>query len=118
MAVRRARDDTDLPRWLTEPTVADWVSAEEVLGLVERERERAAQGYGSPPPGPVLSHEAAGRAFARVLAYGRFIEALDIEFGTDAWPTEWASATWRWEAAPGSPPADLVAVVSVRRGHA
>jgi hypothetical protein len=53
-----------LPRWVTDPRVADWISEDEVLGLIERDREWKRTRWGSPAPGPVMSHEDAGRMFA------------------------------------------------------
>jgi hypothetical protein len=98
--------------------VLDWVTGDEVLGLIERKREQAAEHAkhgGTRTPVPVLSHEESGRRFAWVTAYGRFIAALDIAYGVDAWPSSWTSAPWEWELAPGAPPADLVAAVCVAR---
>lgn len=108
------RQAGQLPRWVADPRVLDWVSADEVLGLVERERELLAEHGGTPAPCKVLSPEEAGRRFAFVMAFSRFIGALDVTFGVDLWPSSWASGPWAWDAAPSGPPADLVAAVRVQ----
>jgi hypothetical protein len=104
-----------VPRWITDPRVLDWVTSDEVLCLVEEARERAAEHGGTRTPVPVLSPEESGQRFAWMAAYSRFIAALDIAYGVDAWPSSWTSAPWEWEPAPGAPPADLVAAVCVAR---
>lgn len=113
----RGNPAPDLPRWVSSPRVLDWVTEDEVLGLVERERKHLAEPGGTLAPGPVLSPEEAARRFAFVAAYGRFIHALDITFGTDVWPSSLAGGSWAWDAAPGGPAADLLAAVcAVRTG--
>jgi hypothetical protein len=100
--------------------VADWVPKDEVLDLIEREQERDREWkrnrWGSPAPGPVMSHEDAGRMFAAMRAIRRLRAALDIVYGVDMWPSKW-TGPMRRDTAPGGPPADLRAAVKAHEAE-
>ena len=113
----RERLAASLPRWVSAPAVSDWVTAVEAADLVERERDHLARGEGSPSPCGTLTAEEAARRFAFVAAFGRWIEALDLTFGPDAWPSRWAGAAWQWEAAADGPPETLRRDIEARRAN-
>lgn len=91
------RDRLQLPRWISDPHVADFADPE----LLAWERAEDSIGPGG------ASYTACSRA------HGRFMYALDRVFGTDQFPADLIRmpAASGVEPPPDGPPADLRAAV-------